>query len=137
MIRTRFKKVLLVAPDVLPNQLLTDYRNVKQISTLTSIFPSIFEWNPDIIVFDCDYMGKDMEKILRRIKVNKFYNKIKICCYKSEPDIKVDSLLRVLGVDQMVYLQDLARVKKSKPVLNGLNTIFDASIMKLMASVSN
>jgi hypothetical protein len=137
MIRTRFKKVLLVAPEVFPNRLLTDYENVKHISALSAIFPAIFELNPHVIVFDYDYMGKDMEKILRRISINKFYDKIKICCYKSEPNEKIDDFLKVLGVDQMVYLEDLARLKKNKPAVNSLNTIFDASIMKLMASVSN
>jgi hypothetical protein len=137
MIRTRFKKVLLVAPDVIPNQLLTDYSNVKHVSAFTAIFPAIFDTNPQLIVFDCDYMGKDMEKILRRIKVNKFYNKVKICCYKTEPDRKYDSLLRVLGVDQMIYLQDLVEVKKQSTAVNGLTNIFDASLMKLMATISH
>jgi len=137
MIRTRFKKVLLVAPDVFPDQLLTDYSHVKHISTVAGIFPSIYQLNPDIIVFDYDFVGKEMEKVLRRITMNKFYNKIKICCYKETPNEKTDSLLKVLGVDLLVFKEDLVKSQKSKSVLNTVNIIIDASILKWVASVAN
>ena len=77
MIRTRFKKVLLVAPDIFPDQLLTDCKDVKHIQAVSCIFPSLFELNPNLIILDCDYVGSDIEKIIRRIKINKFYNKLK------------------------------------------------------------
>ena len=137
MIRTRFKKVLLVAPNDIPDQLLTDYKNVKQITSVSAVFPAIFEAQPDLIVFDCDFMGKDMENTLRRLKANKFYDKIKICGYKGSPNTKTDSLLKVLGVEQMIYLEDLNKKRKANPVISGINNIVDASIMKLVASVSN
>lgn len=88
MIRTRFKKVLLVAPDLFPDQLLADCKSVKHISTVSSIFPSLYEFNPDLVIFDHEYLGKDMEKILRRIMANKFYDRLKICCYKNSPNEK-------------------------------------------------
>jgi len=137
MIRTRFKKVLLVAPDVFPDQLLTDYSHVKHISSIGSIFPSIYQLNPDVIVFDYDFMGKEMEKVLRRININKFYNKIKICCYKNSPNEQMDSFLKVLGVDYLIFKEDLVKSQKSKSVLNTVNTIIDASILKWVASVAN
>src|SRR4051794_38607892 len=102
MIRTRLKRVLLVAPEIFPNQLLTDYTNVKHISAASSVFPSIYELSPDVIVFDYDFMGKELERTLRRIQVNKFYNKIKICCFKNSPNEKTDSFLKVLGVDHLI-----------------------------------
>jgi hypothetical protein len=137
MIRTRFKKVLLVAPDVFPDQLLTDYNHVKHISTISSIFPSIYQLNPDLIVFDYDFMGKEMEKVLRRININKFYDKVKICCYKNTPNEKTDSLLKVLGVDHLIFKEDLIKSQKSKSVFNAVNTIIDTSILKWVASVAN
>jgi hypothetical protein len=118
MIRTRFKKVLLVAPAVLPEHLLSDYKNVKHIHAVSQIFPSLFELNPDLIMFDYDFVGNDIEKILRRIKINKFYSKLKICCYKTSPDEKTDSLLKALGVDQLYYRADFAKPQKNKTLMN-------------------
>jgi hypothetical protein len=137
MIRTRFKKVLLVAPAVLPDQLLTDYKNVKHVSTLTAIFPSIYELNPNVIVFDYDFMGNEMEKIVRRIKINKFYSKLKICCYKSVPNVKTDSLLKALGVDEFIYQADLTKSPKNKTIISSFNTMVDSSLLKLVGSASN
>ena len=136
MIRTRFKKVLLVAPDLFPNQLLTDYTHVKHVSATSSIFPSIYELNPDIIVFDYEFMGKELERTLRRIQVNKFYNKVKICCFKNTANESTDSFLKVLGVDHFVYREDLVTAK-SKSVLNTFNPIIDASIVKWVINVTH
>ena len=137
MIRTRFRKVLLVAPDVFPDELLTDYKNVKHIAAISGIFPSIFEMNPNVIIFDYDFIGNDIEKVLRRIKINRFYDKLKICCYKSTPNQKTDSLLKALGVDHVFYQDDIEKSPKNKSVLNSFSTMFDASIMKWVASVSH
>jgi hypothetical protein len=137
MIRTRFRKVLLVAPDIFPDELLTDYKNVKHITAVSGIFPSIFEMNPNVIIFDYDFIGNDIEKVLRRIKINRFYDKVKICCYKSAPNQKTDSLLKALGVDHVFYQDDIEKSPKNKSVLNSFSTMFDASIMKWVASVSN
>jgi hypothetical protein len=137
MIRTRFKKVLLVAPEVFPEHLLTDYKHVKHISAVSSVFPSIFQFNPDLIIFDHDFMGSEMIKTLRRIQVNKFYNKIKINCYKNAPNEKTDSLLKVLGVDQFIYKEDLTKNLKSKAEVKNTHSIFDTSILKWMGGVAN
>lgn len=137
MIGTRLKKVILVAPDIFPEQLIANYNSVRHVNSISHIFPAIFELTPDLVVFDFDFMGKDMEKTLRRIKANKFYDKIKIFCYKSDPHTKVDGLLKVLGVDHFIYKEDLVKAPKGKSVLNTMNTIIDASIIKMVASVSN
>jgi len=137
MIRTRFKKVLLVAPDFYPEQLLANFKEVKRIAAVTSIFPALYEFNPDLIIIDYDYIGKDIEKVLRRIKINKFYDKLKICCYKSAPNEKTDSLLKALGADQLIYQEDLAKSKKNKNILGNMGTAFDISILKWMGTVSN
>lgn len=136
MIRTRFRKVIIVAPAILPDQLVDDYSSVKHIEAVNGIFPALFELNPNLIIFDYDYIGSDIEKILRRIKVNKFYCKLKICCYKSIRDEKTDSLLKALGVDQLFYLEEFKKQQKNKTVLNSFNTI-DAAIMKWVPSISN
>ncbi|HVW96844.1 MAG TPA: hypothetical protein VHA56_12815 [Mucilaginibacter sp.] len=137
MIRTRSKKVLLVAPEIFPNQLLADYTNVKHISATNSIFPSIYQLTPDVIVFDYDFMGKDLEKTLRRIQVNKFYNKIKICCFKNSRNEKVDSFLKVLGVDHLVYREELVENSKNKSLLNAFNSVVDASIVKWVINATH
>jgi CheY-like chemotaxis protein len=137
MIRTRFKKVLLVAPDFFPEQLLADFKEIKRTATVTCIFPSLYEFNPDLIIFDYDYIGKDVEKVLRRIRNNKFYNKLKICCFKSAPNEKTDSLLKALGADQLIYQEDLVKHQKNKNILSHLGTALDTSILKRMGTVSN
>jgi hypothetical protein len=137
MIRTRFKKVLLVAPEIFPNQLLTDYTNVKHISAASGIFPAIYEMSPDVIVFDYEFMGKDMEKTLRRLKVNKFYNKVKICCFKNAANENADSFLKVLGVDHLIYREDLVQTTKSKSLLNTFSSVVDASIVKWVINVTH
>jgi len=136
MIRTRFKKVLLVAPEIFPNQLLADYTNVRHVTAPSSVFPSIYEQSPDVIVFDYDFMGKDLEKTLRRLKTNKFYNKIKICCFKNAANEKTDSFLKVLGVDHMIYREQLTESSKSKSLLSAFNSVIDASIVKWVISAT-
>jgi hypothetical protein len=137
MIRKHFKKVLLVAPDVFPDQLLAGFKNIKHISSVSGIFPALQELNPEIIIFDCDYVGKDIEKILRRININKFYNKLKIGCYKSVVNEETDSLLIALGADYLIYKEDLVRPEKNKTLLNNFGAIFDTSILKWVANVSH
>jgi hypothetical protein len=137
MSRTRFKRVILVAPESFPDQLTANFDTVKHVISTSNIFPSIYELNPDLLVFDYDFLGGDLEKILRRIQVNKFYNKIKIFCYKNDANTKTDSFLKVLGVDEFIYKEDLTKAPKGKTVLNAVNAIIDNSILKLVASVSN
>ena len=138
MIRSRFRKVVLVAPELFSEQLISGYQRVRHVRIPGNLFPTIFEYNPDLLIFDHDFIGaKDMEKILRRIRANRFYHKIKIHCYKSEPSEKADSLLKVLGVDRFIYREELLKEKKPHGMLNTVNSIIDHSIISLAASVSN
>ena len=137
MIRKHFKKVLLVAPDVFPGQLLTDYKNLKHISIVSNIFPCLYELNPEMVIFDYDYIGDDIQKVLRRISINKFYDKLKVCCYKTYRNEKTDSLLKALGVNYLIYQEDLIKPEKNKTLLNNLSAIFDTSILKWVANVSH
>ena len=105
MINAVNRKVLIVAPDISSDNLLLYSSQVKHVSNKLDIFPAIYEWNPDVLVFDSEFMGSDMEKALRRIKGNKFYDNITVCVYKAKKDEKVDSMLIILGVDQLVYTE--------------------------------
>jgi hypothetical protein len=136
MIRTRFRKVIIVAPAIFPDQLVDDYTSVKHIQAVNCIFPALFELNPNLIIFDYDYIGSDIEKILRRIKVNKFYSKLKICCYKSTRDEEADGLLKALGVDQLFYRDDFNKQQKEQTARGNFNPI-DAAILKWVPSISN
>ena len=90
MIHFRTERVLLVAPNIFSVQLLAKNKQIKHIAEVDRVFPAIYEIAPHVIIFDYDYMNKDMEKILRRIRTNAYYNKIKICCFKSTPNRKID-----------------------------------------------
>ena len=136
MIRTRSKRVLLVAPQTFPDQLLAEYDNVSHISAITAIFPSVHEIKPDVILFDHAYMAGNFERVLRRIQSNPFYKHIKICCYKRNESITADATLKVLGVDHIIYHADLQKTAKSSTTLNAINNLVNASLLKLMAGVA-
>ena len=137
MIRTRVKKVLLVSPNSFPDELLNSYDCIKQIENVGSIFPSLYEYSPDVIILDYDYIGKDIEKIIRRIKLNKFYSKLKVCCYKVAPNEKTDSFLKAIGLDQCFYKNSPPVPQKSKTTLDNISTIFEESILKLATVASH
>jgi hypothetical protein len=137
MIRTRFKKVLVVAPEISSYQLTADPENVRHIHALNNIFPSIYELNPNLIVLDYNFISKDMEKIVRRIRTNTFYSKIKICCYKSKVEPKADSLLKAIGVDFFVYEEELRAIQKSKTITSVFTEMFDRTVIGMLSNVSN
>lgn len=137
MIRSRSKKVLLVAPDSFPARLLDRYENVNHISEITAIFPSIHEFKPDVILFDHAHVSDHLERVLRRLRSNMFYKNIKICCYKHTESVRNDAMLKVLGVHHMIYHDDLQKVSKSKNALNAINHVIDASLLKWLAGVAN
>ncbi|OOQ58691.1 hypothetical protein [Mucilaginibacter pedocola] len=136
MIRSRSKKVLLVAPKAFPSELVAGYNAVRQVSVQSAIFPSIHEVKPDVILFDYEHMADDMEKILRRLQSNSYYRNIKICCYKNKEHTRVDGLLKVLGVNHFFYQEDLEKTSKSKSALSAINGILDASILNWVAGVA-
>jgi len=135
MIRTRFKKVLLVAPEVSSSQLTADYKNVRHIYAINNIFPSIYESTPNLIVFDYNFINKDLEKIIRRIRTNTFYSKIKICCYKSKVEPKADSLLKAIGVDFFVYEEELRTIQKSKNIFSVFTELLERPVLGMLSNV--
>ena len=78
-------------------------KNLIHTDCTSRIFPVIHEHKPDAILLDHDFLGNEVEKILRRFRSNQFYRGIKIYCYKSKPHTKVDDLLKVLGVQYFIY----------------------------------
>src|SRR5258708_39906702 len=113
MIHFRTERVLLVAPNIFSVELLDSNKQIKHITSVDGVFHAIYELAPNMIVFDYDYLNKDMEKILRRIRTNPYYNKIKICCFKSTPNRKIDSFLKVLGVNHVIYRDELHSPSKA------------------------
>jgi hypothetical protein len=137
MIRIRSKNVLLVAPDTLSVELLPNNKLFRHVTAMGSIFPTIHELKPNLVIFDYDYLVKDIEKILRRMHTNGAYSKMKICCYKETANTKTDSLLKTLGVDYIFYHDDLKKPTESKNMTNLFAHIFDAPIMNLLIKASN
>ena len=132
MTRNKYERILLVAPNIFSVQMLVVNKQIKHITCADRVFPSIYEMLPNIIVFDYDYLSDDMEKILRRIRTNPYYNKIQICCFKSGPNRKIDSFLKVLGVDHVIYKADLHNQTKS--AVSYVKSIFDSAITDLLVS---
>jgi hypothetical protein len=134
MIFNRPERILLVAPNIFSIQLLDKNKQIKHITSVERVFPAIFEMSPNLIVFDYDYLNKDMEKILRRIRTNTYYNKIKICCFKSSPDRRIDSFLQVLGVNHVIYKAELQN--PTKTVINHVKSILDSAVTDLLVTAT-
>ncbi|HTD39337.1 MAG TPA: hypothetical protein VK671_01865 [Mucilaginibacter sp.] len=134
MIHFRTERVLLVAPNIFSVQLLAKNKQIKHIAEVDRVFPAIYELAPHVIIFDYDYMNKDMEKILRRIRTNAYYNKIKICCFKSTANRKIDEFLKVLGVNHVIYKEELHNPTKAS--INHVKSILDSAVTDLLVSAS-
>lgn len=134
MIHFRSERVLLVAPNIFSVQLLDNNKQIRHITSVDRVFPSIYEMIPNLIVFDYDYLSKDLEKILRRIRTNPYYNKIKICCFKSSPNRKIDEFLKVLGVNHVIYKDELHNASKS--TLSHVKSIMDAKVADLLVNAA-
>ena len=137
MIRIRSKNVLLVAADTFSAELLPNNNMPRHISATGSIFPTIHEIKPDVVIFEYEHLAGDMEKILRRIGSNPAYNKIKVYCYKTAAHTKTDSLLKALGVDHILYPEDFKKPAENKTIATALSGIFDAPVANLLAKASN
>jgi hypothetical protein len=134
MIHFRAEKVLLVAPNIFSVQILDEQKQIRHVTSVDRVFPAIYDMTPNVIVFDYDYLNKDMEKILRRIRTNPYYNKIKICCFKSSHNRKIDDFLKVLGVNHVIYKEDLHN--PTKAVINHVKSILDATLTDLLVNAS-
>lgn len=134
MIHFRSERVLLVAPNIFSVQLLDSNKQIRHITSVDRVFPCIYEMIPNLIVFDYDYLSKDLERILRRIRTNPYYNKIKICCFKSSPNRKIDEFLKVLGVNHVIYKDELHNASKS--TLSHVKSIMDAKVADLLVNAA-
>jgi hypothetical protein len=137
MIRTRSKKVLLVAHEAFPARLLAGYDNVKHISAAAAIFPAIQALIPDVIFLDYTHMGSDLERVLRRLRTNVFYKSVKVYLYKDQEHSKTDSLLKALGVDHIIYHTDLQKTSNSSASITAIYNVIDASLVKWLAGVAH
>ena len=126
------EKVLLVAPNIFSVQTLEGGTQIRHVTSADRVFPAIFEMVPNIIIFDYDHLSEDMEKILRRIRTNSYYNKMKICCFKSGPDRKLDSFLKMLGVNHVIYKDDLNNHDSS--AINQVKSIFNSDVTDLLVN---
>jgi hypothetical protein len=124
----------LVAPNIFSVQLLANNKQIRHISSVDRVFPAIYEVAPHMIIFDYDHVDKEMEKILRRIRTNSYYNKVKICCFKSSPNRKIDEFLKVLGVNHVIYKDELRDT--SKAAVSHIKSVFDPSVTDLLLSAS-
>jgi len=134
MIHFRSERVLLVAPNIFSVQILASNKQIRHVTSVDRVFPSIYEMIPNLIVFDYDYLNHDLEKILRRIRTNPYYNKIKICCFKSSPNRKIDEFLKVLGVNHVIYKDDLHN--PTKETMSHVKSILDSTVTDLLVNAS-
>lgn len=137
MHRFRYKKVILVAPDIFPKQLTTDLKHVRHVADINLLFPAIFEDKPAAIIFDYDFVGGILEKNIRRIKCNKFYEDVKVICYKSKQNEKIDSFLKAIGVDDIIYNHDLDKKGKNKNLIVQIASAITSPISRLVGIESN
>jgi len=134
MMHFRSERVLLVAPNIFSVQILASNKQIRHVSSIDRVFPSIYETIPNLIVFDYEYLNKDLEKILRRIRTNPYYNKIKICCFKSSPNRKIDEFLKVLGVNHVIYKDDLHN--PTKETMSHVKSILDSTVTDLLVNAT-
>ena len=134
MIHFRTERVLLVAPNIFSLKLLASNKQIKHITSVDRVFPSIYEIAPHVIIFDYDYLNTDMEKLLRRIRTNTYYNKIRICCFKSTANRRIDEFLKVLGVNHVIYKDELHN--NSKAAISHVKSILDSAVTDLLVNAS-
>jgi|SRR3569833_2165759 len=132
MIHFRSERVLLVAPNIFSVQLLDSNKQIRHVTSVDRVFPCIYDMVPNLIVFDYDYLSQDLEKILRRIRTNPYYNKIKICCFKSSPNRKIDEFLKVLGVNHVIYKNELHNASKS--TISHVKSFMDSKVADLLVA---
>ena len=134
MLHFRTERVLLVAPNIFSVQILDKNKQIRHITDVDRVFPAIYEMSPHLIVFDYEYLSDDMERILRRIRTNPYYNKIKICCFKNNQSRKIDSFLKILGVNHVIYKDDLHN--PTKETIHHVKSILDSTVTELLVNAS-
>ena len=124
----------MVAPNIFSLKLLASNKQIKHITSVDRVFPAIYEIAPHVIIFDYDYLNTDMEKLLRRIRTNTYYNKIRICCFKSTANRRIDEFLKVLGVNHVIYKDELHN--NSKAAISHVKSILDSAVTDLLVNAS-
>lgn len=130
MVRIKAKNILLVSPRMLSEHALMACKSIKHVTDKNQIFPALFEVKPDLIIFDVDFISEDTNKIIRRIRTNAFYDRTKICCYKSNFKISEESLLKSLGVDDLVNVRDVEEQKNDNFAL-AVHQLFNQAANRL------
>lgn len=99
------KLILLVTSDFLNSGFFTDTTNIQycHVNSKSKIFPSISSLQPGTIIIDHDFLKDDVQSLVRRIRTNHFYNKLKICCVKELFNRETDEQLKITGVDYLIY----------------------------------
>ena len=109
-------------------------KEITLVTAATRLFPAIHQFQPEAIFFDYEYTGADIERILRRLKSNVFYKKIKIYCYKKTWHTRTDSLLKTLGIDTFIYADDLQKQLKSKKhTFTALGNLLETAVASAFA----
>lgn len=127
MTRIRSGKTVFISSS--PVIQLSGKNEVMHVTTALRIFPAINEFKPASVIFDYDFLGNDLEKILRRFKSNAFYSKIKVYCYKQAWHTRTDSLLKTLGVDEFIYADDLKpAVAKTSATMTAINNMIENAV---------
>lgn len=138
MIRIKSERVLLVAPEAFSVERLSSNKETRHINAVEKIFPAIHEMKPNMILFDQGMLGKESEKVLRRLKSNNHYTRIKICCYKAKYEPKADDMLKCLGVDTFIYQSELDEQakKQGRNIAGAIGDAIEASVMRFVSSVA-
>jgi hypothetical protein len=136
MIRIKSERVLLVAPDVFSVRLLKSNKKIMHVASADRIFPALFELNPNLIIFDYDHLNAAIEKVLRRIRSNAFYDRTRICCYNISSGTNAESLLITLGVNYIFYKDRPEANKRAAAALNSLKTVFDSGVLNLLTTAA-
>jgi len=127
MFRIKSGKTIFISSS--PVIQLTSKNEVMHVTTAMRIFPAINEFKPASVIFDYDFLGNDLEKILRRFKANAYYSKIKVYCYKQAWHTGTDALLQALGVDEFIYAKDLKpAATKPSATITAINNMIEKTV---------
>ena len=78
------KLILLVTSDVLNLGFYVDNTRIKffHVDSKSKIFPFLSAHHPGTIIIDHDFLKDEVQNLVRRIRTDPFYAKLKICCLK-------------------------------------------------------
>jgi hypothetical protein len=103
----KIRKVLFATNDALVQcPTFNENTQIFRVDTISKVFPVIFANKPDLIFIDYDCFCKETENLIRRIRTNRFYDSMKICCFKDSKEIRTDTLLKAIGTDYFIYRKD-------------------------------